>query len=105
MASYTIFAQSSLDMGKRAGASVTFDADTGALRDATWPGSASEKTGDVIDRWLASLHTAAVFGLPMKVFVCAMGLAIATLSVTGVYIWWKKREARRRARSGAVIGH
>lgn len=102
---YTIFAQSSLDMGKRAGASVTFDADTGALRDATWPGSVSEKTGDVIDRWLASLHTAAVFGLPMKVFVCAMGLAIATLSATGVYIWWKKREARRRARSGAVIGH
>jgi uncharacterized iron-regulated membrane protein len=41
----------------------------------------------------------------MKVFVCAMGLAIATLSATGVYIWWKKREARRRVRSGAVIGH
>ncbi|MBG0812495.1 PepSY domain-containing protein [Methylosinus sp. H3A] len=93
---YTISAHSSLDIGKRAGASVTFDADTGVLREAAWTGSASEKAGDVIDRWLAALHTAAVFGLPMKIFVCAMGAVIATLSATGVYIWWKKRVARRR---------
>ncbi|HEY8063744.1 MAG TPA: PepSY-associated TM helix domain-containing protein [Methylosinus sp.] len=93
---YIISAHRSLDMGKRAGASVTFDADTGVLRGAACAGSTSEQAGDVIDRWLASMHTAAVFGLPMKIFVCAMGLAIATLSVTGVYIWWRKREARRR---------
>lgn len=93
---YTISAHSSLDMGKNAEASVTFDADTGALRAAAWPGSASEKAGDVIDRWFTALHMAAVFGLPMKILVCATGMVITTLSVTGVYIWWRKREARRR---------
>jgi uncharacterized iron-regulated membrane protein len=96
---YTLAAHSSRDVGQRAGASITFDADTGFLRASTWPGSNSEKAGDVINRWLALLHTAAVFGMPLKVFVCAMGIVIATLSATGVYIWWKKRAARRhRAR-------
>jgi uncharacterized iron-regulated membrane protein len=35
-----------------------------------------------------------VFGLPYRIFVCILGLVIAMLSVTGVYIWWKKRRAR-----------
>ncbi|HEY8067238.1 MAG TPA: PepSY domain-containing protein [Methylosinus sp.] len=56
-------------------------------RAATWPGNESEKAGDVIDRWLAALHMAAVFGPPMKILVRAMGMASATLSISGgVYI-------------------
>ncbi|HMK88593.1 MAG TPA: PepSY-associated TM helix domain-containing protein, partial [Methylocystis sp.] len=39
-------------------------------------------------------HVAAVFGLPMQILVCVMGLVITALCVTGVYIWWKKRKAR-----------
>lgn len=34
---------------------------------------------------------ASVLGLPYRIFVYALGLVIAMLSVTGVYIWWKKR--------------
>jgi len=30
-----------------------------------------------------------------RIFVCALGLAITMLSVTRVYIWWKKRRARQ----------
>ena len=30
-----------------------------------------------------------------------MGFIVAVLSVTGVVIWWKKRKARARSRSGA----
>lgn len=41
--------------------------------------------------------TAEVFGLPYRIFVCGLGIAIAMLSVTGVYIWWKKRRLRRNA--------
>ncbi len=70
------------------------DASAGVLLQTLWPGSWSEKTGDVISRWLYMLHMAAVFGLPMKIFVCVMGLVITALSVTGVYIWWEKRRAR-----------
>jgi hypothetical protein len=45
-----------------------------------------EGAGDVIDGWLAALHMAAVFGPPMKILVRAMGMASATLSISGVYI-------------------
>jgi uncharacterized iron-regulated membrane protein len=36
-----------------------------------------------------------LFGLPYKIFVSGLGAAIVTLSATGVYIWWKKRSARK----------
>jgi uncharacterized iron-regulated membrane protein len=37
--------------------------------------------------------------LAYRTFVCFFGLVIATLSVTGVYIWWKKRKGRLLAAS------
>jgi uncharacterized iron-regulated membrane protein len=40
-----------------------------------------------------------VFGLPYRIFVCVLGLIITMLSVTGVYIWWKKHKARIHANS------
>ncbi|HXW71113.1 MAG TPA: PepSY-associated TM helix domain-containing protein [Methylocella sp.] len=103
---YVISAQSSLDGEKSFRTSVTFDADTGAMLQAAWPGSTSEPAGDVLTRWLYWLHLAAVFGLPMQIFVCIMGFVITALSVTGVYIWWKKRRARRfsNERRGAAAG-
>jgi len=77
------------------GVSVTFDADTGALRDTKWPGSAPVFAGDTITAWLIRLHMAKIFGLPMKIFVCVMGFVVTALSVTGVVIWLKKRSARK----------
>jgi uncharacterized iron-regulated membrane protein len=44
---------------------------------------------------LSGLHTAAIWGLPYQVVVCVMGLVITMLSLTGVYIWWKKRNAKK----------
>lgn len=51
--------------------------------------------GDTATNWLTSLHMARVFGLPMQVFVCAMGLVVAMLSVTGVLIWIRKCHVQR----------
>lgn len=79
---------------KGGGTSVTFAADTGTLIDFSQP--TGEHTGNTVESWLYALHMARVFGMPYRIFVCASGLLIATLSVTGVYIWWKKRRARRR---------
>ena len=45
--------------------------------------------------WLVALHMANVFGLPYRILVVVLGLGIVALSVTGVYIWWSKRAARR----------
>jgi uncharacterized iron-regulated membrane protein len=75
------------------GARVQFNGDTGAF--VSFDAPTGEHTGDTISSWLKALHTASVFGLPYKIFVCAIGLAVTMLSLTGVYIWWKKRQARR----------
>ncbi len=63
--------------------------------------------GDVFLSWLSALHVGAVFGLPYKFVLCALGLAVAMLSITGVVIWARKRgiagrsRKPRRARSGS----
>lgn len=45
--------------------------------------------------WMSALHMAAIWGWPYRTFVCLMGLVITALSGTGIYIWWRKRGARR----------
>lgn len=77
---------------------VEFDADSGEQAPQIPPAAPQsvESLSDTIGWWLEELHMAKVFGLPMKIFVCAMGFVITALSVTGVYIWWKKRAARKR---------
>ena len=90
---------------KGGGTSVLFDGDTGALIELSQP--TGEHSGNTVESWLYALHMARVFGMPYRIFVCALGLVIVMLSVTGVYIWWKKRRARnlqlkRNARGGAT---
>ncbi|HTV32083.1 MAG TPA: PepSY-associated TM helix domain-containing protein, partial [Methylocella sp.] len=90
--------KSSLDISdKLPNTSITFNADTGALLSVDLP--TGQHTGNTISSWLYSLHKADVFGLPYRTFVCVLGFVITMLSVTGVTIWWKKRQARlyRRA--------
>jgi uncharacterized iron-regulated membrane protein len=70
-----------------------FDADSGALVLLSQP--TGEHAGNTLESWLYALHMARVFGMPYRIFVCLLGVAIAILSVTGVYIWWKKRRTRR----------
>jgi len=55
--------------------------------------------GVTITYWLVSLHMAHVWGLSHRIFVCSMGLVVAMLSATGVYIWWMKRAPRRLSAS------
>ena len=95
---YTYFVKSSLDVDEKYGATaVYFDADTGAFWSLSLP--TGQHSGDTMGAWLSALHMADVFGLPYRIFVCVLGLVITMLSVTGVYIWWKKRKARIRANS------
>lgn len=90
--------RSSHDIGDSSGrTSIAFDAYTGELRSVRVP--TGRHAGNTITTWLVELHMANVFGLPYRIFVCALGLVIVMLSITGVYIWWKKRMARRRATS------
>ena len=94
---YTYEVQSSRDLSGEyhARTDVTFDGNTGAFASLDLPGL--ERTGDLADAWLFALHRADVLGTPYRVLVFAIGLFVAMLSITGVYIWWKKRRARMRA--------
>lgn len=71
---------------------VHFDADTGELRGLWLP--TGRASADTVYTWLTSLHTAAMWGWPMKLFICVLGLLVAVLSLTGVVIWNRKRRAR-----------
>lgn len=60
--------------------------------------------GSTVKTWLVGLHFGAVRagGLAYRCFVCVFGLAVALLSVTGVWIWWKQRHARAARRQHAT---
>jgi uncharacterized iron-regulated membrane protein len=73
---------------------VMFDGNTGVLINLFRP--TGEHSGNTVESWLYALHMTRVFGRAYQIFVCALGLVIAMLSVTGVYIWWRKRAGRRR---------
>ncbi len=74
---------------------VLFDADTGALKGLWLPTGAA--AGDTVSTWLTRMHMAAFGGLPFKVLLSLLGLAVAGLSATGLWIWWRKRKALRAA--------
>lgn len=70
-----------------------FDARTGELIGITLPTGAA--AGDTVTHWLQTLHTGHVWGLPYRLLLTLVGLAVAVLSVTGVVIYLQRRQARR----------
>ena len=77
--------------------SVWVDGNTGAFRGVLLP--SGQHTGNTLSTWLWALHFGDVRdSLPYRVVVSVVGLIIAMLAVTGVYIWWKKRRARAALR-------
>lgn len=40
------------------------------------------------------IHGGDIAGLPGRILVAVTGLVVAVLSVTGIYLWWRKRRAR-----------
>ncbi|MBX3342613.1 MAG: PepSY domain-containing protein [Nitrospira sp.] len=85
------------DRPRRYTTQVWFDADTGVLRLGLLP--RGQYAGNTISNWLYALHMANVFGVPYRIFVCCVGLVVVMLSVTGVYLWAKKRRSKAIAHS------
>jgi uncharacterized iron-regulated membrane protein len=86
---------------KIAATSIYFDGDSGAFVALSLP--TGQNTGTTITRWLVALHTASLWGLPYKILVSVFGLVVAMLSITGVYIWWKKRRAKQLGKAQRKI--
>lgn len=102
--SYSYEVRGSRDLFERApkGGStvVSFDGTTGEFRRLSQP--TGEHVGNTIESWLYALHMARIGGRPYQALTCVVGLVTAVLSVTGVYIWWKKRGFRQHIASLAV---
>lgn len=72
-----------------------FDATSGEPAGDSVPGTGS--AGDIFMQSMFPLHSGRIVGLPGRVLMSLMGVMVAAFSVTGVYLWWRKRVARVRA--------
>ncbi len=87
--------KSDRDIGDKYGAtSVYFHSSTGVLLGSYVP--TGEAVGDTVTSWLLTLHMAQIWGVPFKLFVTVVGVVLAVLCATGVYIWWRKHRSRRQ---------
>lgn len=71
-----------------------FDGQNGSYLGERIPGSGS--AGDIFLDAQFPLHSGRILGLPGRILISMLGLAVAILSVTGVIIWQRKRLARAR---------
>lgn len=73
-----------------------FDGEDGRLigERLPWQGTPA----DIFVQAQFPLHSGRILGLPGRILISAMGIVVAGLSLTGVYLWWRKRRASRLAR-------
>ena len=76
-----------------------FDGEDGRLlgERLPWHGSVA----DIFIQAQFPLHSGRLLGLPGRILISAMGLVVAMLSLTGAYVWWKKRRSRRQKHLGS----
>lgn len=74
-----------------------FDGRTGKPAGALTPGQGS--AGDIFLQAQFPLHSGRILGLPGRIFVSVLGLAVAGLSATGIVIWARKRRTRAKRRA------
>ncbi len=105
---YTYAVRGSNDIrGEGWDTSLWIDGNTGALRDVSLP--SGQHAGNTVSTVLWGLHYGDIRNfLPYRILVAFFGLVLTVISVTGVYIWWKKRKGRmlaasRRPQAGNVV--
>lgn len=59
-----------------------------------WKGTAA----DIFVQAQFPVHSGRILGVPGRIMISVMGLVVATLSVTGVVIWYRKRRSRTALR-------
>ncbi|MCC8392033.1 PepSY domain-containing protein [Paraburkholderia sp. MMS20-SJTR3] len=78
-----------------------WDAVTGKPLAAQIPGRGT--AGDIFMQLQFPLHSGRILGLGGRILISAVGIAVATLSVTGLLIWLKKFNGRRRSAQNANL--
>lgn len=62
-----------------------------------WGRSKDDKIADNLAKMNYDIHTGAILGLPGKIFAFLISLLIASLPVTGFYIWWGRNKKGKKA--------
>jgi len=57
-----------------------------------------QRASNTITSWMIALHTTAIGGLPWQIAVSVFGLIVSTSIVTGVLVWWRRRNFRPKPR-------
>lgn len=83
--------------GRLGNPALDFDAHSGAFLNAALPGRGS--AGDVFLQAQYPLHSGRLFGVAGRALISLLGAAVATLSVTGVILWARRRRRTQRERS------
>ncbi len=94
---YRYLVESTLDVDKRLPeTAVVFDGDLGTP--LAFHASTGQTVRGTVDTWLIALHFGAVreLGVGYRAFVAVFGVSVVLLSVTGIWIWWRKTSKRRR---------
>jgi uncharacterized iron-regulated membrane protein len=60
-----------------------------------WGRKNDDKVADTITKMNYDIHTGAILGLPGKIFACFFSLLIASLPISGCYIWWGRNKKRK----------
>lgn len=69
-----------------------FDMDSGEI--VAVKRARGDLSGQGADDWFVGLHIASVGGRAWQVAVAMIGVGTCLLSITGVYLWWRKRRSR-----------
>lgn len=94
------------DIGTHGGASsITVSAATGKVEKVNL--GYQSALGNKIDQWFSTLHMGHIgqgnAHLLYQIFLAMIGLAVAVLSATGVYLWIKGRQSRLKQRQKLVV--
>ncbi len=92
---YSYRVKSDRDPGRLGNTQLRLDGDSGRVLALDLPTGVD--AGTTVTAWLGDVHTAGVLGRALQLVLTLVGLGIAMLSVTGIWIWWRKRSARRIA--------
>ena len=77
--------------------SLWLDGNSGALVELDLP--SGRHAGNTVEAWLRALHFADWRdSLAYRTVVCLAGVVITALSLTGIYVWYRKRQGRRARR-------
>jgi uncharacterized iron-regulated membrane protein len=71
---------------------VCFDGDTGALK--AWRSPSGMNAGATFTNIIKAIHTRTIGGRPLQVDIFLFGLLVPVISVSGIYLWWRKRKTR-----------